>query len=531
MHGNRRPPRRGVFGSLVAAAALIAAIATASTSGASVPAQDSNIDKNAVLRGAFNLTEQGGVNFDPNNATLNPISRNFWDLIYDTMIVLDPKTDKLAPGLATKWATPDPRTIVLTLRDNVKFADGTPFNAAAVKAAWDKQLNCARTNTVACPSTPPEIKDAWTSVDAVDDHTVRISMNKPVADTVIHDHLTSTRYLAVPSPSATNLNDKPVGAGPYQVKNFVKDSTLTLDRNPNYWNPKSQKLAGYELQAILPGQPAISALQAGTVDVIWNFTPDQIGAIQGVSGVKVENEPGIRTNSVNMCVSNGVFANKAARQAMQYAIDRQEINKAALGGKGDVTAVAVPRVHPLYDDNFAAAKLKQYAYNPKKAAKLLRDAGVADETKVRLMTSTNPGQPQMAEVVKSQLAKVGLDAEITVTPNVTADSVRPPQPDIVLVGIQPEFWSIAFVRNSTLNHCGFSNPEVTAALETMQDGSKTEADRKAAAEKFQDVVLDESPLVFSATGPLLGAHTKNVKGWDGIIWPSGPVLRTLYKTG
>jgi ABC-type transport system substrate-binding protein len=526
----RRPARRTSWGSLAVAVALLASVATAAPSGASLRDQKSSVDKDAILRGAFNLVEQGGINFDPNNARQNPIMRNFWDLIYDTMIIWDPKTDKLSPGLATKWETPDPRTIVLTLRRDVEFADGTPLTAAVVKAAWDKHLNCARTNISACPNTVPEIKDAWTSVEAVDDHTIRINLNKSIADTVIHDHLTSSRYLAVPSPSA-NLSEKPVGAGPYQVKSFVSDGVLTLERNPSYWNPKSQKLAGYELYPIVPGQPSISALQAGTVDLIWNFTPDQIPAIDGITGVKVENAPGIRTNSVNLCGSTGIFANKAARQAMQYAIDREEINEGVLAGTGDVTATVVPRIHPLYDESYAAAKLKQYAYNPKKAAKLLRAAGVPEDTKVRIMTSTNPGQPQMAEVVKSQLAKVGLEGEITITPNITSEAVRLPQPDIVLVGVQPEFWSLAFVRNSSLNHCSFSNPDITTSLETIQDGSKSEAERKAALERFQDVVLEESPLVFTATGPLLGAHTSDVKGWDGIIWPSGPVLRTLYKTG
>jgi ABC-type transport system substrate-binding protein len=521
----RRPARRVVLGSIAVAVALLAPV----TSGASVNVQKADVDKDAVLRGAFNLVEQGGINFDPNNARQNPIMRNFWDLIYDTMIIWDPKTDKLSPGLATEWETPDQRTIVLTLRDGVEFTDGTPLTADVVKAAWDKHLNCARTNIAACPNTVPEIKDAWTSVEAPDDKTVRITLNKPIANTVIHDHLTSSRYLAVPSPTA-NLAEKAVGAGPYQVKSFVSDGVLTLERNPNYWNPKSQNLAGYELYPILPGQPSISALQAGTVDVIWNFTPDQIPAIDGISGVQMRNEPGIRTNSVHLCSSTGVFANKAARQAMQHAIDRDEINEGVLAGTGDVTATVVPRIHPLYDDGYATSRLKQYAYNPKKATRQLRAAGVPEGTKVRIMTSPNPGQSQMAEVVKAQLAKVGLNGEITITPNLTSEAVRAPQPDIVLAGVQPEFWSLAFVRNSTLNHCSFTNPDVTAALETIQDGSKSEAERKAAVERFQDVVLEESPLVFTATGPLLGAHTSDVKGWDGIIWPSGPVLRTLYKT-
>src|SRR5262245_1734950 len=130
--------RRGYVASAIALViALGAGALTAAAGGAAVPS--ARVDKSAVLRVGVPLAEQGGVFFDPANSTPSPYARMWIDLIYDTMIHNTPD-GKGEPGLATKWESTDPQTVEVTLRSGVKFADGAAFNAAAVKAAWDRLL-------------------------------------------------------------------------------------------------------------------------------------------------------------------------------------------------------------------------------------------------------------------------------------------------------------------------------------------------------------------------------------------------------
>src|SRR5205085_10169977 len=106
------------------------------------------VDRSAVLRFGVPLEDNGGVFFDPtgpNAAAASPTNRLFLDLIYGVMILNTPD-GKGAPGLATKRSAPDGNTVELTLREGVKLSDGADFNAAAVKAAWDKLLSSTRPN-------------------------------------------------------------------------------------------------------------------------------------------------------------------------------------------------------------------------------------------------------------------------------------------------------------------------------------------------------------------------------------------------
>src|SRR5262249_35567839 len=147
-----------------------ALVTTTSVSSASVAAQKQpkqQIDKNAVLRFALALADQGGVGFDPSNMRPSPANNQFADGIYDVMIH-DTPDGKGSPGLATKWNAPDASTAELTLRQGVKFSDGTPFNADAVKQAWTREIAADQTTIE-----PPSVR-AMTSVDAVNDNTARV---------------------------------------------------------------------------------------------------------------------------------------------------------------------------------------------------------------------------------------------------------------------------------------------------------------------------------------------------------------------
>jgi peptide/nickel transport system substrate-binding protein len=488
----------------------------AGTARASARAQ--KIDRSAVLTYAIPLAEQGGVGFDPAQLPPNPNAAAWMNLIYDSMI-RHTEDGKGAPGLAERWLTPDPQTVELTLRPGVKFSDGAPLNASAVKAAWERLL------AANLPTTPADIKAA-TAIETVGDLTVRVRLSQPVATTWVNEYLRNSFWFAVPSPAAVaagTLNSKPVGAGPYQLDSYVADQKITLTKNPTYYDPKAQNFARIEMIHTAYGQPQLAALQSNTANMTWNITADQIPVIEGQRGLKVFARPGVRVFNISLCATKGVFASTEARQAIQYALNRDEINETAVSGQGIPSIVPLTDASPFYNKSLQ----KTYKYNPKKAKALLKQAGVAPGTKVTALVSTSTPQPVIAEVVQSQLKKVGLEMEITQSTNLPGDAARL-QPDMTFAGIEVNLLPFAVNQTTTLNICGWRNPEATQALTDARDGSKTTEQQQAAWDKLQRILLDESPFVFMVVSPLLAAGSDKL---DGIVHMSstyGAYLNTVY---
>lgn len=515
----RSRARRGALVAVALVVALGATTVPAGTAGAAVPAQ--KVDKSAVLRFGVPFEDQGGPFFNPNSprASANPTPRMWLDLIYGTMIIQT--TDgKGAPGLATEWSAPDANTVELTLRDGVEFADGTPFNADAVVTAWTNLINGNR------PNKSTDVQ-AMTGVEKVADNKVRIKLSAPVAANFINDALRNATHLGVPSPTAAakqDLDAQPVGAGPYQLKSYATGKVV-LEKNPTHYDKKVQKLAGYEFDDVPIGPPGVSALQAGTVDAIWSFPPDAVATIEGSPGLEVYSAPSARQFQLSLCPTQGVFANKTARQALQYAIDRASINEAALDGTGAPGTLVLTPASPYYDKALA----KTVKYNPKKAKALLKEAGVAEGTKVSILVPAQPPYPAIADIVQAQLEAVGLDPEITTTTSYAADATRI-KPDIATVSLDPSLFSLVFQGESPLNVCGWTDPEVIAALNATRDPAKSEAELKQAWSDFQEIALDESANIVTNLQGLLVAHTDKVKGLTIVNAPYGPQLLGVSMT-
>ena len=516
-----RARRRGI-GALAAVAALCATtlVATSTVSGAEARHQKSGIDKTAVIRMGIGVGDNGGSSFDPANSRPNPYNAEWMDLIYDVLIH-DTPDGKGAPGLATKWSTPDPSTAEITLRSGVKFTDGTPLTSQAAKTAWEKLL-AANLFT-----TPNDIR-AITSIETPDAQTLRVHFNAPVAQTFLSNSTHHSWWLAIPSPTAAatgDLNTKPVGAGPYQLKDYVQDQKITLEKNPTYWDPKSQLAGGWEFVQASAGPPAVNALQSGTVDLIWSIPPDATESLKNNPNLAVTALPGTRVFDVGLCATQGTFASKEARQAVQWALDRKAINSGGMADTGLPWQTVIGPTSPYYNKKLN----NTYTYNVKKAKALLKQAGVAPGTTIKGLASNSVPQPQFAEIVQAQLKKVGLNLDFSVSTNLVDDANRQ-KPDMLFVGFDPSLWGFAFNQTSTLNICGWSNPQVTADIATLQDGTKTDAEKQAAADDMQKILLDESPDIITILSPLTTAQNKSVKGITTIQNPFGPQLATVYKT-
>lgn len=509
--------RSGVRRSALAVLVVSLALTTALAGTAS--AKKEVVDKSGIVNVGLSIEDNGGVYFDPCSpkGAANPSARMWMDLIYDTMI--HPTTDKKgSPGLASKWTTPDASTVELTLRDGVTFADGQPLTTDAVVKAWSCLLTGQRPNRGANV-------EAMTAVEKVDDKTVRIKLSKPIAADLVANDLQSAVHFGVPSPSvAAGTGDTtPVGAGPYQLKSYTTGK-MDLSPNAKYYDKAAQKAGGFQIVNVATGAPSVSALQAGTVDLIWNFPPDSVATLENAPGVTVYSAPSEKQFQLSLCPTQGVFANQQARQAIQWAVDRAAIDAGALDGTGAANQTFLTPVSPYFNKTLA----KTYKFDVKKAKALLKQAGVAEGTTVNMLVPSQPPYPAIGELAQSQLKAVGLNPVITQTASLASDAARI-KPDLLVVSIEPSRGGLLYENESPLNPCGWKDPTVIAALNKTRDTTLTEAQKKAAWDDFQKIILDQSANIITNLQGALAAYTDTTKGLSIINPTYGPYLNTVYK--
>jgi ABC-type transport system substrate-binding protein len=247
--------------------------------------------------------------------------------------------------------------------------------------------------------------------------------------------------------------------------------------------------------------------------------------VKALPGVAVTTRPGVRVFNLTMCSTKPPFTSKEARQAVQYAIDRDAINDGAFAGLATPTAVPLTPAHPFYN-----AKLeKTYKYDPKRAKKMLADAGVQPGATVRLYTSALPEQRTTSEIIQAQLQDIGFDVKVTNTSNLPTEVLRD-LPEMVGLLTEPGLLQSAFGGSTgILNPCGWSNPAALAALNAARDGSATPEAQQKAWDEFQRIILDESPVVFTLASPVVVAHTDKLRGLEHVASASGAQMRTVYK--
>lgn len=380
----------------------------APVSATSAPAQATQPPAPKTNRGG---TLRVGLNadlttMDPHMSTA-AVDRQVYQSIYLPLLRLE-KDLTLKPELAVKYEFTDPTTLVLTLRQGVKFHDGTDFNAQAVKVNFDRMMN-------------PETKSPRASeiasvkeVAVVDTYTVKITLKNP--DAAFLAQLSDRAGMPV-SPAAiakfgADLARNPVGAGPFQFVEWVKDDHLTVKKFDGYWEKGEDGQALPYLDSITykPVTDAtvrLTSLKTGTLDII-----DQIAA-KDAAGLRAQKEftfdevPGLGYQGISISNAKPPFNKLEVRQALAYAIDREAIAKnilfdTATAGQGPIAPSSW-----AYD-----ASVNVFKRDPAKAKELLTKAGVTLPVKFPCMITNSPEGQLIGQALKEQVAEAGFDMEI-----------------------------------------------------------------------------------------------------------------------
>lgn len=327
--------------------------------------------------------------------------------LYNTLLHVTPKIT-LEPEMALSWEIPDKTTFIYKLRRGVKFHDGADFNAQAVKANFDRILDPDFK-----PTGPTEVRPNVKAVEVVDDATIKFTLKGPNSE--FPGSALASTYGGIVSPLAparynNDLRRHGVGTGPFQSAEWVLDDHITVKKFPGYWDAGLPYLDQITWKIIPDPTVRRTLLLTGEAQFIMEMGQQDIEALKADTNVKVVTQPGIKRNVVHFNMRKEPFSKKAARQALAYAVDRESISQAVYGGTWKAAEGLFPPISPFHDPT-----IKNYPFDLKKAQEKLAEAGYPSGFEfLAMVASARPDEPQAAEIMKSQLAKVGVKMNIVV---------------------------------------------------------------------------------------------------------------------
>ncbi|MFJ2559606.1 MULTISPECIES: ABC transporter substrate-binding protein [unclassified Streptomyces] len=323
-------------------------------------------------------------------------------LVYASLTRTDEKGNAV-PDLAKSWEyNAEGDRITFHLRPGLKFSDGEPVDAAAVKTAIEraqKQKNSALFGDL-------------TSIRSVEANGLDAVLHLTQVDYQI-PQLLGERVLQISSPKAAKapekLDQNPVGAGPFVVQQLIPGTKAVLKKNPDYWDAKNIHIDNVELISAPDASTVVSGLRTG----VYNFAdidPSQADAAEK-AGLDVFVQPGFNASNISLNVNKAPFDDDRVVDAVRHAIKREEFVDKLTFGHGEATDQPFPKGYVAYDPKAADS----FPYDPAKSRKLLAAAGHrAGDIKLDLVI---PAEDPQAEIVQSQLAAVGIKVTIKVDKN------------------------------------------------------------------------------------------------------------------
>ncbi|MBI4492777.1 MAG: hypothetical protein HY690_08310 [Chloroflexi bacterium] len=446
---------------------------------------------------------------------------NFGYNLYDTLTEFNAQGD-VVPGLAESWDNPDPKTYVLHLRDGVKFHDGTPFDAEVAKVNLEYHLNPAN------KSRQVGQVESIDAIEVVDRKTQRIRLKRPYADLPVA--LADAAGMMVSPAARQKLGDqfvnRPVGSGPFQFVEQVRDSHVLFRRNEQHWRKDGPYLDELYYRVIPDAVVRYGGVANGELD----FAPARaidVPSVRMAPNVKTQEVLDYNCELYYLNLRDAVFGeNKYLRQAMAWALDRKGLIETLLGG----LAVEASQLHPPFSFWYSK-QLQPYGYDPARARELLKQGGKPNGFKFTMKGAfARPEVAAVAQAYQAQFAKVGIEAQIVVQEQSTwiQDLFQGNFETVVgnysgAVGIDESYNSM-FHTKGRYNLGVRGNKELDQLIEQAA-GEYDRTRRKAMYEDIIRRVHDEVMQIYVFHSNIRLAMDKKVQGF---IWvPDG---RTRFRT-
>jgi peptide/nickel transport system substrate-binding protein len=443
---------------------------------------------------------------------LNPIIRTFayeeslFPLLWSGLSQWKPN-GTVGPDLATSWKSNAKGTQwTFTIRKGVKFSDGSPLDAKAVKAVFDY---AKKPTTVTQEANKIKIISKVTAAG----QNVIFDLSTPSA--LFPEAIAWIKMIKVSQVAKFNLNH--ATSGPYKVKSFSPNVSLVMVRNPNYFGPPT-KMASIKFVKASDPTAAVTSLRSGDIDVLYQLPLADAAPLQKDSSLQLLKA---KVSSVSVTweydLNSAPFNDIRVRQAIAYATDRAAILKAAYFGFGAVSAfnTIVPDKSPW--NCGTAGGLISYNYDLQKAKALFAAAGVTSFTWWGVAGAL-PEFDAMGQVLQASLKSIGIDMKIVNSEVGTWAAKFYPAgktyPDILLPNYQSVPGEPAFSMNFLLSGRAEDNWNSKAydALYTKAIGTLNPIKRKAVWCQAMKLENSQLPLITPFVFDVLHAARANVKG-------------------
>lgn len=322
--------------------------------------------------------------------------------IFDTLIQLDDDMQQ-QPGVATSWSAVDGITWEIEIRSDIKFHDGSQLTAEDVKFSIDRILDPANNSS--------QVSNLSAISQVIVNNPQQVTIKTAEPYPVLPARLANLRIVPkeyVERVGNATFSQEPIGSGPYKFVSWMKDESVTLEANQEYWGgvPEIDKVV---FKPIPEAASRVMALQAGQVDIAVNVPPDQIPAVDASNRASIARVASSRTIYVPIMAYEGPLADQRVRLAINHAVDVPTIISELLGGNGIAMTQVLNEMNFGYDPS-----LQAYGYDPDQAAQLLAEAGYSDGFKLRLSTPSGRYMmdKEVAEAIKGQLEAVGIEVEL-----------------------------------------------------------------------------------------------------------------------
>ncbi len=470
------------------------------------PAFAQEAKKGGVLKVA---TQANPSSLDPATGGAGSDHSTLWTM-YDTLVEWDYATLKPKPGLA-KWSFPDPKTMVFDITNGIKFHDGTPLDAEAVKFNIDRNRQDPRSN----------LKADLTSVESVAvTGPLQVTLKLKNPDTALPAIFSDRAGMMV---SPTNIkalgNDtdrKPVGAGPWKFVRWADNEIVVVTRNDSYWRPGRPYLDGIEFNIIPELATALRSVVAGQNDMAFSLPARLKPVIDRAKNLTSVTSPTLYCIQLYFNYGRAPLDNVKVRQAINFALDREAFVKAAMSGLGEPAAMTLPSSHWAYDKSVAAL----YPHDPDKARKLLAEAGFKDGLELTTGGYMDQDSVRMGEVVQDQLGKIGIRLKFTrgTIPEISGQFFATEKKFDMLVSAwtgRPDpsmTYALSFDKGAYYNASRLAAPELPAMIQESRE-SEDLTKRAAVFAKIQRFVMENAlsaPLAFQYE---LDAMAEKVKGY------------------
>ncbi|WP_144186163.1 ABC transporter substrate-binding protein [Elioraea rosea] len=352
-----------------------------------------------------------GLAADPN--MLDPAQsgsvyeRVVFSALCDKLIELDADL-RFVPQLATEWAWgEDGKTLTLKLRQGVRFHDGTPMDAAAVKANLDRYREARESRR------RTELASV-ASVEVVDPLTVRLALKAPDAPllAVLADRAGMMMSPAAIASLAERIHTNPSCSGPFRFVRRVTQEVVELERFPEYWDAGRIHIDRVEYRPIPDGTVRLVNLRSGQLDLIERLSPNDVAAVERDRSLRLVAGPAMAFQTMSINVGAGdrakgpLGSDPRVRAALEAAIDRQVINQVALEGQ------FIPsNQFEAPNTTFWVSDRPVPPRDVARARALLREAG-HQKVAFELAVPNTPVDRQVAEVIQSMAAEAGFDISI-----------------------------------------------------------------------------------------------------------------------